>query len=212
VRVLRVGLGVAVLVLFLAGVDVAAKHLAENRIEARAREEVPEAGSFDARIDSVPFLPRLLLSGSAGDVDLRIEQVPTRAVQLTAVDLNLRGVELDRDALLSRRISVNSIESGTVTAELDAGALSRAAGVPVTIGGGEVRSRVGPVNASARPAVANDGALTLRLGPVRATVALPRSKLLACTATRVAVVDDRVRVSCDVDDVPPAVRRRLQGP
>ncbi len=208
-RALRVALGVATLLLFLAGADVASSHLAENRLEARARTEVPEARSIEADIDSFPFIPRLLASGSAGDVDLRLDQVPTRAVQLTTVVVKLRDVKVDRDALFSRQVSVNSIEGGTVSAELDAASLSRALGRQVTVGGGEVRSRVGPANVSARPAVGNDGALVLRLGPLRLTVALPRSKLLACSATRVTVVGDRVRLSCDFDEVPPAVRRRL---
>ncbi|HSH61544.1 MAG TPA: LmeA family phospholipid-binding protein [Acidimicrobiales bacterium] len=208
---LRVALGAAALLLFLAGVDVASRHLAENRLETRARTEVPAAGSIEADIDSFPFLPRLLASGSAGDVDLRLDQVPTQAAQLTTVKVELRDVKLDRDALFSRQVSVDSIEGGTVSAELDAASLSRAVGRQVTVGGGEVRSRVGPANVSARPAVGNDGALVLRLGPLRLTVALPRSKLLACSATRVAVVGDRVRLSCEVDDVPPALRRRLSS-
>lgn len=190
---------------------MAAKNLAENGIEARARAEVPEAGSLHADIDSTPFLPRLLASGSAGDVDLRLEQVPTRAVELSSVDIELRGVEVDRDALFSRQVAVNSIDHGTVSVELDAASLSRALGVPVTVGGGELRSRVGPLDVSARPAVAGDGALLLRLGSMRLTVALPRSKLLPCAATRAAVTGDRVRLSCEFDDVPPAVRRRLSG-
>ncbi|MBA2751563.1 MAG: DUF2993 domain-containing protein [Actinobacteria bacterium] len=208
-RALCAALGVAALVLFLAGSDAASRYLAENRIEAKARAEVPEAGSIEANIDSFPFLARLLIVGSAGDVDLRLDRVPTQAAQLTTVDVKLRDVKLDRDALFSRQVSVNSIESGTVSAELDAASLSRALGRQVTVGNGEVRSKVGPVNLSARPAVGNDGALVLRLGPLRLTVALPRSKVLACNATRVAVVGDRVRLSCEVDDVPPAVRRRL---
>jgi hypothetical protein len=202
-------LGVAALLLFLAGSDVASKYLAENRIEARARAEVPEVGSIEADIDSFPFLPRLLASGSAGDVDLHLDQVPTQVAQLTAVDVKLEDVKLDRDALFSRQVSVNSIDRGTVSAELDAASLSRAVGRQVTVGGGEVRTKVGPANVSARPTVGNDGALVLRLGPLRLTVALPRNKVLACSATRVAVVGDRVRLSCEVDDVPPAVRRRL---
>jgi hypothetical protein len=209
VRALRAALAVATLLLFLAGSDLAARHLAENGIEARARAEVPEAGSIEADIDSFPFLPRLLAAGSAGDVDLRLDQVPTEAVRLTSVRVELSDVKLARDALFSRQVSVDSIEGGTVSAELDAASLSRALGRQVTVGGGEVRSRVGPANVSARPAVGNDGALVLRLGPLRLTLALPRSKLLACSATRAAVVGDRVRLSCDFDDVPPAVRRRL---
>ena len=208
-RALRVALGVAALLLFLAGSDLAARHLAENRIEARARLEVPEAGSIEAEIDTFPFLPRLVAAGSAGDVELRLTDVPTPAVQLTTVEVGLMDVKVDRDALLSRQVSVNSIERGTVTAELDAPSLSRALGRQVTLSGGEVRSRVGSATVSARPAVGNDGALVLRFGPLRLTVSLPRNKLLSCAATRVAVVGDRVQLSCEVDDVPPAVRSRL---
>jgi len=209
VRLVRIVLGMAALALLLAGIDVAAKHLVENRIEARARAEVPEVTSIEAEIDSFPFIPRLLAAGSVGDVGLHLDQVPTEAVQLAAVGIELSDVKVDRDALLSRQVSVNSIERGTVSAELDAPSLSRALRVPVSIRGGEVRSKVGPLSVSARPAVGRDGALLLRLGPLRQTVSLPRGKALACTATRAAVVAERVRLSCEVDEVPPALRRRI---
>lgn len=207
-RFLRALLGVAALLLFVAGLDVASRILAEDRIEAKARAEVPEAGRVEAHIDSFPFLARLLSSGSVGDVALHLDQVPTRAARLTAVDMDLSDVEVDRDALLSRQISVNSIDRGTVAVELDAAALSGALRVPVSIAGGEVRSKVGPLNVSARPSVGDDGALLLRLGSLRLRLSLPRGKLQACVATRVAVVDDRVRLSCELDEVPAAVRRR----
>lgn len=206
----RALLGIAVVVLVLAGADVVAKRIAEGRIETRARAEVPDAGSVEARIASFPFLPRLLVAGSAGNVGLRFEQVPTRTVRLSAVDLELRGVKVDRDALFSAEASVDSIERGTLSAEIDAASLNRALPVPVSIGGGEVRSRVGPLPVSARPAVGRDGALLLRFGGSALTVSLPRSEVLACAATRVAVVGDRLRLSCEVDEVPAPVRSRAR--
>ncbi len=206
----RAPLGVAAVVLILVGADVAAKRVAEGRIETRAGAEVPGAGSVEAHIDSFPFLARLLVAGSAGDVDLRFQQVPTRAVRLSSVDLELRGVKVDRDALFSAEASVDSIEGGTMSAEIDAASLSRALPVPVSIGGGEVRSRAGPLPVSARPAVGRDGALVLRFGGMERTVSLPRSEVLACAATRVAVVGDRLRLSCEVDEVPAPVRSRLR--
>ncbi len=200
----------AVVVLILAGADVAAKRIAEGRIETRARAEVPDTGSVDAHIASFPFLARLLVAGSAGNVDLRFEQVPTRPVRLSAVELQLRGVKVDRDALFSAEASVDSIERGTVSAEIDAASLSRALPVPVSIGGGEVRSRVGPLPVSARPAVGRGGNLVLRFGGLAHTVSLPRSEVLGCAATRVAVVGDRLRLSCEVDEVPAPLRGRLR--
>ncbi len=201
-------LAVAVVVLLLVGVDLLVQSIAENRIEERARTAVNAEGSIEADIDSFPFLPRLLLAGSVSALQVRLEQVPTSRLQLSAVEVDLRGVEVDRDALLQGEMTVNDIDRGTLSAELDAASLSRALRVPVTVGGGEIQAKVGPARIKARPGVGRDGSLLLRAGPVNLRLSLHRTGLLSCTATRVAVVGDVVRLSCDLDEMPPALGAR----
>ncbi len=194
--------------LLLVGADVVGRNMAQERIEERARARVPGAGSIDADIDSFPFLPRLFLSGSVSGVGIHLEQVPARSVHLTSVDVDLRGVKLERDSIVSGDPRLESVERGTLSMELDGTALSRALRVPVSVQGGEVRAGAGRAMVRARPEVGRDGALVLRLsGPVPLRVYVPRTSLVDCTATRVAVVGDRVRLSCDLDGVPTVLRQ-----
>ena len=202
---MRAVLGLAAAVLLVAGVDLAAKSVAEGRIEDRARADVPGAGSVEADIDALPFLPGLLVAGTVAKVEVRLRQVPSRAVQLSQVGVALRGVELERDALWSGQARVTSIDRGTVSVELDAAALSRALRVPVTIAGGEVRTRAGRFEVGARPRLGRDGSLVLRSGGASVSLPVERTRLRACTASRVDVVGDRVRLSCDLDRVPPVL-------
>ena len=201
-------LAAAVVALLLLGVDLVARSIAESRIEERARTAVAGAGSIEADIHSLPFLPRLLLAGSVSAVEVRLEQVRTGGQQLSAVEVDLRGVELDRDALFGGQARLDDIDRGEMSLELDSGSLSRALRVPVTIGGGGIQTKVGPARVSARPDVGRDGSLLLRAGRANLRVSPNRTGLLSCAATRVAVVGDRVRLTCDLDEVPPALRAR----
>ncbi len=203
----RALLVLSIALVLLLGADLVARAVAERRIEDRVRDEAPGAQSVRARISSLPFMPRLLATGSVPALDVRLEQVPTQSVQLAALEVGLRGVQVERDLLFRGETRLTHIDRGTLTLELDSRSLSRALRTPVTIADGQVRTRVGAVPVSARPEVARDGTVVLRAGGQSLRLALARSRLLACAATRVAVVGERIRLSCDLDEVPPALRR-----
>ena len=204
-RKLVVVLGVVAAVLVVG--DVAARRVAEGRVEERARTEAREARSVDARIGSFPFLPRLLLAGSVPEVDVHLVEVTSGPLDLAAVDVDLRGVRLDRGALFSGVAELQGIDGGTVTVDLDAAAISRALRLPVSIGGGALRVRFRGLEVSARPEAGEDGSLVLRASRLPALrVSLTRSRLVSCAAARATVVGDRVRLACDVTEVPPALR------
>lgn len=197
-----------VVLLFL-GADLTGRSIAEDRIEERARAAAAEAGSVEADIESFPFLPPLLLGGSIRAVELRLEQVPTSALQLSAVEADLKGVKVDRDALFSGQAKLESVDRATLSVELDAASLSRALRVPVSIGDGAVRANLGRVTVRARPEVARDGSLVLRATrPVPLRVRVPRTRLVDCAPTHAAVVGQRVRLSCQMEHVPAVLRTR----
>ena len=176
-------------------------------MEERARAEAGQVGSVAARIRSFPFLPRLLLAGSVPGVDVHLEQVTSGPLDLAAVDVDLRGVLLDRDALFAGTPELRDIEGGTVTVELDAAAIEQVVRLPVSIGGGAVRVRLRGMEVVARPEAGRDGSLVLRAGrlpPLR--VPLTRSRLISCAAARVTVEGERIQLSCDVTEVPPALQ------
>ena len=197
----------AVVLALLAGGDTAARQVAEGKVEERARAEARGATAVRASIRSFPFVPRLLLAGSVAEVDLHLEQVTTGPIDLAVVDVDLHGVELDRDALLAGSPELRDIARGTVNVELDAEAIERVVRLPVSVRDGAVRVRFRGLEVAVRPEAGPDGSLVLRAGrlpPLR--VPLARSRLVSCAAARATVVGERVRLSCDVTEVPPALQ------
>lgn len=191
----------------LVGADVAARRVAEGEVEQRARAEAKDARSVDASIASFPFLPRLLLAGSVPEVGVHLVEVTSGPLDLAAVDVDLRGVRLDRGALFSGVAELQGIDGGTVTVDLDAAAISRALRLPVSISGGALRVRFRGLEVSARPEAGEDGSLVLRAARLpRLRISLTRSRLVSCAAARATVEGDRVRLACDVTDVPPGLR------
>lgn len=200
----------AVLVL-AAAADQGARVLAEAQLADRARRAADGAGGgaqARASIASFPFLGRLAVSGSIARVRVRVERSLAGPLRLAAVEVDARGVKLDRSRLLAGRVEMEGIDAGTVSVELDGPALSEALKVPVTVAGGRVATRVRGVGVSARPEVDADGSLVLRVAGVPGlTVPLDRVPLAPCAATSVAVAGDRVRLSCRMDRLPPVLRR-----
>lgn len=189
--------------------DVVARRVAESTIEDRAVSAAGGAESAEARIRSFPFVPRLLLTGSVPRVNVRLQEVTAGPLDLAAVDLELHGVEMDRDLMLAGRAALEDIDRGTLTLEVEAAAVARAVRLPVGVQGDSVTARVRGRTVTAQVAVASDGALVLRVPPLPAfTVPVVRTPgLLGCASSRAAVRGGSILLSCDLDDVPPALRR-----
>ena len=194
--------------LLLLAFDLAARLVAENKLASRAEEAVSDAGSADAAISSFPFVGRLLASSSIPRVQVRVNGGRAGPLRLAAVVVDAHGVELDRAALLSGRVRVDDIDSGTLAVELDSRALSDTLKVPVAIADGRVKVNVRNVDLDAAIETGRSGSLVLRVARLQAfTVPVPRTPLLACAATKAEVHDDRVRLSCDIDRLPAPLRR-----
>ncbi len=189
--------------------DVVARRVAEDRIEDRALTAAGGARSAEAHISSFPFVPRLLLTGSVPRVDVRLEEVTAGPVDLAAVDLELHGVEVDRQLALAGRPELEDVDRGTLTLSVDPGALARAVRLPVTVQGDGVTARVRGRAVRARVDVTPNGSLVLRVPPLPAfTVPVVRTPgLFGCESTAAAIRDGSIVLTCDFDAVPPALRR-----
>lgn len=199
-----VGIG---LVLLLVVFDVVARLVAESKLASRAEEALADAGSAEADISSFPFLGRLLLSNTIPRVQVTVRGGRAGPLRLAAVAVDARAVELDRAALFSGKVRVDDIDRGVVAVELDARSLSETLNVPVAIAGGRVRVNVRGADLDADVEPGRNGEVVLRVARLPAfTVPVPRTPLLACSGTRAEVVGDRVRLSCEIDDVPAPLR------
>lgn len=201
-----VGLGVLVALLGVA--DQGARVVAEGKLASRAREAAGGPDSARATIKSFPFLGRLLASSSVPRVEVRVTGATAGPVRLAAVEVVGTGVTLDRGAMFAGDVRLEDIEGGVVTVELDGPSITEVVDLPVTIADGTVRVGAGQVAVNADVTVNPSGSLVLRLRGLPAlTVPLVRTPLIPCAATTVSVEGDRVRLSCEVDELPAVLRR-----
>lgn len=117
--------------------DVVARGAAEDELTSRVHDAIPGAadGTTTASIDSLPFLGRLVVNGRVDRVTVHQEDVKARGIRFTAIDVDLRGVHIDRGALVRRRrVELTGIDRGTVTATIALGELLRLAGSAATGG------------------------------------------------------------------------------
>lgn len=192
---------VAVAVL-LGGADVAARAAAEGRLANRAARVAGTGASASADIGSLPFAPRLLLSGSVPRVRVRAEPVSAGPLIFRAVEVDLRGVTLDRSAMYGGQVRLQDIDRGTVTVELDATVLTRALGAPVTLGDGLLEVVRGAQASAAQLEVTGGTLVVTAAGVPTLRLDIPRTDLSPCDATSVRVSGDRLLLECTIADPP----------
>lgn len=193
--------------------DVAARTYVSSMATERAQEEAPAGSKVTATIGGFPFVPRLVLGGTVSSIDLHLENVTARVITFAELDIDLRGVKLDRDRMLTeRKVHIRSIDKGIIEATLTQEALSEALHVPVTISEGavnvEVLGRTIPVTVDVNDA----GQLTLTgPGVTRGlTLAIPKTDYIPCLGG-VTVLAGRIKFSCEVNEVPPALLDAAQS-
>lgn len=195
----------------LGGVDAAAKTMAENQIERRARLEAGVNASASADIDSFPFLGKLLVTGNAGDLTLRLKEVAGQQLTFSTVSLRLSDIHLDKGKLFSGKVEITSIRRGTITVGLDAAALQRVIRMPVKMGDGQVTVTVAGQPIAVSPSVTSEGSVRLSAQGFPAFAAVnvpfPQTRIVSCRVSRVVVDDGELRASCDIDKIPPALLR-----
>ena len=198
-------LGLVAVVLVVA--DQSARLAAEGRLASRARDAATDEDSATVAITSFPFLGRLFVSGSVARVRIRVDGSRAGPLRLAAVVVEASGVVLDRGRLVQGDVRVEDIDRGSVAVEIDGAALAETLRLPVTVRDGEVRLGVGGVAVPAAAEV-DDGTLVLRVGGLPAfRVPVVRTPLVPCTLATLTVTDDRVRMSCEMDELPSALRR-----
>ncbi|HET7720123.1 MAG TPA: DUF2993 domain-containing protein [Acidimicrobiales bacterium] len=191
---------------FIAGLlvaaDVGARSVAESQIRDRVVIAAGPAGETSARIDSFPFLGRLLTGGDVSRIRVSAADVTVEDLTLARVALDLHGVTLDRDRLLSeQKVVLTALDRGTATAEVTAAQLSERLGVAVTLESGRARVRVAGQTVTATASI-SDNRLRLTVAGVDVpTLRIPRLPLLPCVADA-EILPGRIRMTCSVDRIP----------
>lgn len=158
--------------------EIALIPFAESRIEHEVSQRTRDATGVTADIDSFPLAAGVLATGNVRKLTVTLDRVSRLSVSFASVSFAVSGIEVDRAAILQGRARIRSIDSGTVTARLELGALGRLA----SLVGVDVRM---------------DGR-TLRAGP--ASVEVPRELVPCDPQSRVS--GDVVILTCTLTELP----------
>lgn len=172
---------VAVVVLGAAA-ELGAPRLVADRVERRANTNLGGAATIGADAGSFPFIPRLLADNRVRRVTMTLEELAGQELTFGSVEVELRGIVLDRQRLFNGEVEVTDIESGIATVTLGNEALG-------TLG----ELLPGDVDLSELSA-----GQSLNLG-------LP-DQLVPCTP-RTQSTDGRLRLRCEFQQVPQVLVR-----
>jgi hypothetical protein len=199
---------VVVLAVVLGFGDVQARHYAERQLAHRIRTNVT-ASTVHVTISSFPFVGRLVVFGTVGQIRAQATNVSSGNYTFDSVVATVHRVKIDRSALLrDQQVQVTSIDRGTVTAdmtnaEVDKAIASTIPGVSVNIGNGSVQATVAGVSVTAQVEVVA-GELHVSAAGFQVSIPVPQLPLLPCVASA-TLVPGHLQLSCTIHEVPPAL-------
>lgn len=185
----------------------------EQGVEERVAREVPEAGSVDATLRSFPVVARVLGTGRMEHLVVVLDDVARPEVRVDSVRVDVRGIEVSRQALVDGEVDLERIDSAALMATITEEDLEE------TLPGNVADLRLLPGRAEVTVAgqtvgsdvAVRDGRVVFDLGPLGdAGVALPGREFFPCPLEG-EVVHGAVQLFCTLDEVPPYLLRRLQS-
>lgn len=189
--------------------DLLARRYVEGQIVASTEQELRELAGVDAEISSFPFLGRIALFGSVDRLELRLDEILGRGVDVATLELRIDGLRLDRSSLLeTNQVRITAIDSARLTANISEEALNAVVPVPgvrIDLVDDAVELTVAGRTVTAGIEV-SDGRLTFRPpDPVPdVSLPLPSSELLPCRVSG-RVRQDRLELTCVTDRLPQIV-------
>lgn len=192
--------------------DVSARAYVQAKADDLAHEKAPPGSTITTSIGAFPFVPRLALSTSVSHVGVHVENLDTTAITFAQVNIDLRNVKLDRSELLSKRkVKITSIDSGTISATVTSEGLSKALHIPVTIADGVVNVTLLGRTIPVTPSMSATGKLTLT-GPAGRSfkLTIPKTDYVPCLG-EITVLAGRIKLSCQIHEIPPALIEAAQG-
>lgn len=182
---------------------MAVRSVAEQQLRDRVAAAAKPAGPTSARIESFPFLGRLLTSGDVSRLEVSAADVTVQGLTLARVSVDLRDVTFDRSRMLSdRKVVLKSLGHGTAEADVTQAQLSERLGVPITLAPGRVQVRVAGQLVTARASVSENALHVTVVGLSLPGLAIPKLPLVPCVADAV-ILAGRIRMTCSVDQIPP---------
>lgn len=195
------------------GAEVVVPPRMEEAIKSRVAEGVPEAASVTAELDSFPVVGRGLATGEVQRLVVTIDEVARPEVTISSVDIDVRGIEISRQALVDRELDLERVDRAALTAIVTEDDLEEAftrGNLDLTLRPGRVEATLAGRSVGSDVTVA-DGRVTFDLGPLPdASVALPGPELFPCPLDG-EVVQGALRLSCVLEQVPDYLLRRFEA-
>jgi hypothetical protein len=192
-------------------VDLAALAYTEARTQDEVNSHTGDNLDIEINIRSFPFILRLLVSGQVQEVSATAKSLSDTPVPIDNVQLELHDVRIDTgETLQERRLILESIGSGKVSAELSESALSTLLGVEVSIADGTLEVEVAGQLVPAQVTMQNGVVTVQAAGVTLPGVTIPNSELLPCRPDG-AIEGDTIELSCTFDSIPPKLIEVVNG-
>jgi hypothetical protein len=200
-RLIGVLVVVAIIVVGLMVGDTYARHKAQTAAAQHIEATLPGSDAT-VSISSFPFLGRLAVGGTVPKLTADLNQVTEAGFTFDDIEVVVHDLKFDTSRLWHGRAELDSISSGTVTAELTQASIDQATGLPVTLGSGTVG--VAGIQVPATVAVVdNKVTLTVPLiAPI--TFTIPQLSILPCVGSAV-IQTGGLELSCGFTHVPSAL-------
>ena len=197
----KLALALLVVVMLLA-IDELAKAFATRSVEDAVEARVQGVAHVEADIDSFPFLGRLLVNGSVGELDVTFRNVEGHGIDVASLRIAGTGIELDRGVLFGKRnVRIRDVDTVTARATITEEAIREATGADVRLADGQATVSAGGATATATIKVV-DGRVRMEVGSLPAvSIPVPDAELLPC-AVRAEVVDGALELSCTAHELP----------
>ncbi len=184
--------------------DLTSRSIAQNQV-ASAITKRTRAGAATVRVDSLPFLYDILVTGTLPAVDVELSDVPVGRLVVAHIDVSAQDVRFDRHVLFDdRRLDVTAISSATVQATVTAAELSKAIGHEVVLAGPDtIKVRIGPLLVPAQLGIVGGHVLTIDEAGLRLLgVDLASVSVVPPCAMRLTVSSGAANLQCRIAPVP----------
>lgn len=199
----KLGIAVAILIVVLIGADIATRLWVQQQMATAISDNVEGVRHVRASISSFPFIGRLAVNGSISHVEIHLDGVTARPVDLSELRASVDGAVLKRGDLFDGHITVTKVTNVDLGAVFTDDDLTRASGVPVRVRPDGVTVTVAGHDVTVHVAVSGRS-IQLSAAGVSASVPLPSTDFLPCTPAP-HLGDGKAVLSCDSDHLPPAV-------
>jgi len=184
----------------LAWADMKVRTWAETTAEHLILRRLPQADHVDVTLDGFPFTTGVLLNHEVAGLHVHVDAVHHRGWELSELSLDVRGIELDRRALLDEgRLVVTAIDIARIEGSIAADELSTIVGQPIEIDHHSIWTTRGLARIELTPVLQGPWIILHEQGSAANPMyyPLPVDEVIPC-APKVETAPDKLTLSCSV--------------